>query len=77
MSKRLCERCGQKIPAERIEALPDTLVCVQCAREMGGSEFELFVAQERTSKSSSFKHNYGCVSEIAKVRKPIVPKRRK
>jgi len=61
--KRLCERCGTRIPAERIEALPDTHVCVGCAREIGGSEFKC-------------EHGYGCVTEIAKVRKPIVPKKR-
>jgi len=27
----LCEKCGEKIPAERREALPTTTTCVRCA----------------------------------------------
>ncbi len=26
-----CANCGQKIPAERLEILPNTLYCVKCA----------------------------------------------
>jgi DnaK suppressor protein len=26
-----CERCGEQIPAERLEAVPDALTCVACA----------------------------------------------
>ena len=26
-----CEDCGKKIPASRLEAIPYTAVCVQCA----------------------------------------------
>jgi RNA polymerase-binding transcription factor DksA len=26
-----CERCGREIPAERLEALPATSICVSCA----------------------------------------------
>ena len=36
---RPCERCGVLIPAERIEALPETRVCVKCSEAIGG-EFE-------------------------------------
>jgi DnaK suppressor protein len=28
----LCERCGQEIAAERLEALPSTRLCVSCAQ---------------------------------------------
>lgn len=28
-----CERCGQPIGAERLEALPYTTLCINCARE--------------------------------------------
>ena len=27
-----CSRCGQPIPVERLEALPDTEVCVKCSK---------------------------------------------
>lgn len=27
----LCEDCGQSIPAERLEILPDTTTCVGCS----------------------------------------------
>ena len=29
----ICEHCGQEIPAERLEALPYTTVCMGCSRE--------------------------------------------
>jgi len=28
----LCERCGQKIHADRLAVLPDTGLCIECAR---------------------------------------------
>lgn len=28
---RNCHTCGKVIPAERLEALPDTLTCVDCS----------------------------------------------
>lgn len=70
MPKTKCARCGGVIPAARIEALPDTKVCVGCAAAMGGSEFDVIVTAERTSKATSYKHQYGGVG-IVKVRKPI------
>jgi hypothetical protein len=69
---RLCLRCRAEIPAERIEALPDTLVCVQCSREIGG-EYNVRVLQENLGKGGSLKKNYGGV-RIHKVRKRILPK---
>ena len=67
---RTCARCGAAIPAERIEAIPETMVCVKCAGEMGGSEFQVVAIPERTSKEGSLKKNYGGYS-TRKVRKPI------
>jgi DnaK suppressor protein len=29
---RRCQRCGQEIPGERLDALPATRTCVTCAR---------------------------------------------
>ncbi|HEY1191589.1 MAG TPA: TraR/DksA C4-type zinc finger protein, partial [Gemmata sp.] len=63
---------GNEIPAERLEALPETMVCVACSKEMGG-EFTVYVTPEKTSKEGSLKKNYGGYS-TRKVRKPIRPK---
>ena len=30
----ICERCGQPIEKERLEALPDTTMCLKCQREV-------------------------------------------
>lgn len=30
-----CERCGQEIPIERLEAIPATRLCVSCKQEIG------------------------------------------
>ena len=39
MVRRMCKRCGEEIPAERLEALPETWLCVKCSQEVGG-EFD-------------------------------------
>lgn len=31
---RDCERCGSEIPKERIEALPDVTLCINCAEKL-------------------------------------------
>lgn len=67
---RPCARCGNEIPAERVEAIPETMVCVKCAGEMGGSEFVVIVVPEKTSKEGSLKKNYGGYG-TRKVRKPL------
>ena len=67
-----CARCGNEIPAERLDALPETRVCVACSRDMGG-EFTVYVTPERTNKEGSLKKNYGGYT-ARKVRKPIRPK---
>ncbi len=69
---QLCARCGEEIPAERIEAIPETRVCVRCSAEMGG-EFVVYAEAERTSKEGSLKKNYGGYA-TRKVRKPIRPR---
>jgi hypothetical protein len=33
--KRRCEICGKLIPKERLEALPGTKRCIECARSRG------------------------------------------
>jgi DNA-directed RNA polymerase subunit RPC12/RpoP len=66
---RPCARCGKDIPAERVEALPETEVCVTCSNEMGG-EFITYAVAEKTSKADSLKKNYGSYG-VKRVRKPI------
>jgi hypothetical protein len=69
----ICERCESPIPPARLEALPDTRVCVKCSKEMGG-EFDLYSTTEDLSKAGSLKKDYGSVS-IKKIRKPIEKKK--
>ena len=51
---KCCTVCGVEIPKERLEVIPDTLVCVRCSRKMGG-EFELKVRVGGTGKVGSLK----------------------
>jgi hypothetical protein len=69
---RLCQRCRGAIPAERLELLPDTVICVACSKEIGG-EYEVRVVGENLGKAGSLKKNYGSY-RIKKVRKRIEPK---
>lgn len=66
---RPCERCGTMIPAERVEALPDTRLCVACSRAVGG-EFQISFVAENLAKAGSLKKNYGAIS-MKKTRKPV------
>jgi RNA polymerase-binding transcription factor DksA len=40
-AKVLCEYCGNPIPPERLEILPDTTTCVQCSQTQPYSEAEI------------------------------------
>lgn len=66
---RRCEICKAPIEAERAEAIRDTRLCVEHARQIAryGGEFILTAVQERTSKPGSLKRNYGGI-DTAKVR---------
>jgi hypothetical protein len=52
------------IDGDRLETLPETLLCTEHAEkiEKYGGEFKVIVAQERTSKAGSLKRNYGGVN---------------
>jgi hypothetical protein len=69
--KRFCQRCRVEIPAERIEALPETRVCIGCSAAIGG-EFVLRVSRENLGKAGSLKKNYGGVT-VRMKRKKIDP----
>lgn len=68
-SSRDCRRCGNPIPEARLEAIPDTLVCVKCSEKIGG-EFELEVKVSSTGKAGSLKHTGQDVS-IKRQRRPL------
>ena len=61
---RPCEICRQPIPPGRAEAVPETRLCVEHARQIDqfGGEFRRTVVQERTSKAGSLKRSYGSAS---------------
>jgi hypothetical protein len=69
---RPCQRCGTEIPAERIEVLPETRLCVNCSQAVGG-EFDLTITPENLAKSGSMKKNYGGFT-VQKRRKPLPPR---
>ena len=51
---KLCRICRAEIPAERLQVIPDTLVCVKCSKKIDG-EFELEVRVGGTHKAGSLK----------------------
>ena len=65
---RYCIVCKTEIESERMEAIPATRLCVQHGKEIQkyGGEFRLSASQERTSKQSSLKINYGGISTTSK-----------
>ena len=67
---RCCRICGAVIPQERLELIPDTLVCVKCSQRIGG-EFELKVRVGGTGKPGSLKITGQEVS-IKRQPKPLV-----
>jgi hypothetical protein len=69
---RPCQRCGATIPAERVEALPETRLCIPCSQEVGG-DFISVIKEENLAKTGSLKKNYGGV-QLVKQRRRIVPK---
>jgi hypothetical protein len=72
IARRFCQRCDAVIPAARLEALPDTMLCIQCSEEVGG-DFELIAIPENIGKSGSLKKNYGSWM-VKKRRRKIEPK---
>jgi hypothetical protein len=71
VNTRLCERCRTQIPQGRLEALPETRLCVKCSQAIGG-DFVVSVVTENLGKSGSLKKNYGGVA-LRKTRRRIVP----
>lgn len=63
---RHCEICDAEIPAGRLDAVPDTQLCMTHAREMDkyGGEFKLTGVYGNIGKSGSLKKTYGDVSVL-------------
>lgn len=61
---RFCEVCRRIIDPERAEALPETRLCIDHAREVAkyGGEFKLSATEETISKQGSLKKNYGGIN---------------
>jgi hypothetical protein len=61
------------IPIERIEVLPETRLCVDCSKAVGG-EFDLAITPENLAKSGSLKKNYGSFA-VTRTRMPLPPRK--
>ncbi len=64
---RTCRICGEEIPTRRVEAMPETRVCVGCSTKIGG-EFELEVTICGTGKAGSLKKTGESVEVQRKAR---------
>ena len=69
---RPCHQCGTMIPAERIEVLPQTRLCVACSQRVGG-EFDVSIVPENLAKSGSIKKNYGSF-DMKRTRRLLPPR---
>jgi hypothetical protein len=67
IEERECERCGNLIPPRRLDALPNTRLCIECSEAVGG-DYETYVIPEHTGKPGSMKRNYGSWKVKRKLR---------
>jgi reverse gyrase len=70
--QRGCQRCKGPISPDRLEALPQTRLCLKCSNEVG-SDFKVSLSAENLAKTNSLKKNWGGVN-IQKKRRRIEPK---
>jgi hypothetical protein len=66
---RLCQRCKQPIEAERLEALPETRLCVQCSRQRGG-DIRLRIRTRNTGKGG-IKQTGTDIDSVELERRPL------
>lgn len=61
---RVCEICGATIGEERLEAVPETRLCLEHAKAIQkyGGEFRLTKRRVSLGKTDSLKKNYGDVT---------------
>lgn len=76
---RPCEICNVLIEDERLEAVPETRLCIQHAKAIQkyGGEFKLSGSYETTSKQGSLKLNYGGVNVIKTKNNAAIEKLRR
>jgi hypothetical protein len=68
---RRCQRCRAEIPLERLEAIPETRLCIKCSEAIG-SDFIVKISPENVGKTTGIKKLYGGI-KIQKVRRQIRP----
>ncbi len=66
---RMCERCKQWISAERLEAVPQTRLCVECSRLTGG-DTRLRVSTKNTGKGG-IKQTGTDIESVELERRPL------
>ena len=74
---RLCQKCKTEIPAERIEAIPQTRLCATCSAEVAkkyGQEIRPNIQEKKLKKPDSFKTT-GMDYDIELERNPDLPDR--
>jgi hypothetical protein len=74
---RLCARCKEPIDQERLEAVPKTRLCIECAAhvdETYGGEFRSRVKETKTGRPGAIKLT-GVDYEVEMERNPHVPLR--
>jgi hypothetical protein len=61
---RPCEVCRELIDEERLEVLPETRLCTECAKKITkhGGEFTVSSVADSLGKVGSLKKNYGGIS---------------
>jgi hypothetical protein len=69
---RPCQRCKAMIPAERVEALPQTRLCVKCSQERG-SDVGLRVSTKNQGKAGSLKQTGVDIASVEWERKEVLP----
>jgi hypothetical protein len=67
-----CFRCDEWIPEKRLKALPDTRLCLECSKEIGG-DYVTYTSPENTGKPGSLKKNYGSYA-VKRVPRQIIRK---
>ena len=69
---RPCARCKAMIPVERLEAVPQTRLCVRCSQDTGG-DLKLRVNVRRQSKPGSLKSTGTDIDSVELVRRDVPP----
>ncbi len=69
---RPCARCKTMIPVERLEAIPQTRLCVKCSTETGG-DVRMRVNVRKQQKSGSLKSTGIDIDSVELIRRDVPP----